>query len=111
MRESLVEKTVVEYARSRGWLAYKWSSPGTKGVHDHIFFKNGVCFTIEFKAPGKKATVLQRNCAKDLQKVGVLSALVDEIYKGKRLIDDVTCMVDATGFAYPLNFDIDGFNP
>ena len=111
MLESLVEKTVVEYARTRGWAVYKWSSPGVKGVHDDIFFKNGVAFTIEFKAPGKKATKSQRLCAETLFAAGIFSTCVDEIYKGKKLVDTITGIVDAIGYTYPVPFDIESFNP
>jgi len=110
MLEKLVEKTVVDYAESRGWASYKWASPGVKGVHDRIFFKRGVAFTIEFKAPGKKASKSQRLCAETLQKAGILSVCINEIYKGKEFIDTITPLVDARGYEYPVDFNINSFN-
>ena len=111
MRESLIESKVVEYARSRGWAAYKWASPGTKGVHDHIFFKGGLCFTIEFKAPGKKATKLQRMCAETLQSAGIYCACVDAIHVGKHIVDVLTRFVDGRDQPFMLPFDIESFKP
>ena len=47
--ESRIEKIVTAYARSKHWLAYKFSSPSNRGVPDHIYLRDGVVFFIEFK--------------------------------------------------------------
>lgn len=90
MKEEIIEDTVVAYAESRGWVAKKWATPGSKGTHDHIFFKNGLSFSIEFKAPGKKASPLQRTCAEDLAGALIPSRCVDAVYKGKIFVDAMT---------------------
>lgn len=90
MKESLIEQTCREYAESRGWLARKFSSPGNKGVHDYIYMKKGICFFIEYKAPGKKATKLQKDFAEELRAAGIVSRCCDAVYKGKILIDSMT---------------------
>ena len=53
MRESKIEKEVSRYAKDKGWLTYKFKSPGQRGVPDKIFMRNGIMFLIEFKATGK----------------------------------------------------------
>ena len=58
MRESYIEKAVCDYAKSKGWLVFKFL--GRRGVPDRIFIRNGTCFYIEFKAPGKEPTELQK---------------------------------------------------
>jgi len=41
MRESLIEKTSTEWAKSKGWLSYKFTSPGCMSVPDRIYLKDG----------------------------------------------------------------------
>ncbi len=60
MLEREIEKKVKDYAKSKGWLTYKWVSPQNRGVPDSIFIKDGNVVFIEFKAPGKKPTKLQQ---------------------------------------------------
>ena len=59
MRESEIEKKVSNYAKTQGWLSYKFVSPSNRGVPDRIYLKAGKCIFIEFKAPKKKPTKLQ----------------------------------------------------
>jgi len=86
MNEAMIENAVCEYAKSLGWLSKKWSSPGNKGIHDRIFFKRGRTFTIEFKAPGKKATKLQRSIAMELYAAGIPCVCIDDIFDGKQYV-------------------------
>jgi len=51
--ESELERTAVAYAESRGWWAAKFTSPGLRGVMDHIFIRNGRVLFVEFKRDGK----------------------------------------------------------
>ena len=59
MRESVVENKVRLFAKSKGWLSYKWKSANRRGVPDRLFFKNGRLIIIEFKAPGEVPTKKQ----------------------------------------------------
>ena len=89
MRESKIENEVCKYARSKGWLALKWSSPGEKGVPDRIFLKDyGEIFFIEFKATGKQPTRLQVVFGLKLIGMGFSVYFVDSIEQGKKLIDE-----------------------
>jgi hypothetical protein len=105
LKESLIEQTCREYAESRGCLARKFSSPGNKGVLDYIYFIHGVCFLIEYKAPGKKASKLQKDFAEELSAAGIVCRCVDAIYKGKIFIDSVVreARVSKNNVAYMIN--------
>jgi hypothetical protein len=59
MKESSLEKKLVTYAKSKGVLTYKWSSPAHRGVPDRIFIGKDRILFLEIKAPGKKPTELQ----------------------------------------------------
>lgn len=85
MRESSVEQTVNSYARENGWLAYKWTSPSQRGVPDMIYFRDGECLMIEFKAPGKKPTPYQHAIHKRLKAHGFHVYVVDNVAQGKLL--------------------------
>jgi hypothetical protein len=97
MLEEVVESKSVEFARRLGWKCYKWTSPGNRGLHDHLFFKNGVAFSIEFKAPGKKASALQRKVAEELVESGIPTRCIDHIYKAKEFIIEMNNMAEEAG--------------
>ena len=92
MRESFIEKTVTAYARGKGWLAFKFSSPGNKAVPDRLYIKGGLTIYIEFKAPNKKPTKLQAHTHKKMIEHGAKVFVVDSIAGGENVFDaiDVT---------------------
>lgn len=83
--EAKLEEKVCKYARSRGWLCYKWMSPSQNGVPDRIFFKDGVCQMIEFKAPRKQPTALQYAIHRQLKDHGFHVYVVSDFEQGKIL--------------------------
>ena len=87
MRESKIEKAVSDYAKARGWVNFKFSSPGQRAVPDRIFMKYGFTFFIEFKATGKHPTKLQRAMITRFIDYGFDVYVVDSIEYGKRIID------------------------
>lgn len=87
MLESSIERKVKSYARTRGWLAYKWVSPSNRGVPDGIFIRHGKMFFIEFKAPDKKVTKLQKKHITDLQRHGFKCYIVSDVEYGKSIVD------------------------
>ena len=51
MRESELERILVNETRKEGGKAYKWISPGNDGVPDRIvFFPDGKVYFVELKA-------------------------------------------------------------
>ena len=87
MRESKIEKEVCDYARKHHWLVYKFTSPGNRGVPDKIFIRNGAVFFIEFKAPNKTPSKLQKLIADRIKGEGIAVYTVDSIEYGKDIID------------------------
>lgn len=85
--EKTIEHRVCEYAKSKGCLAYKFSSPMCLGVCDRIFICNGRVWFIEFKRDGKKPTVAQMRHHLELARQGVAVYVVDNISLGKEIID------------------------
>ncbi len=85
MLESTIEKKVSEYAKSKGWLSYKFVSPSNRGVPDRIYIKGGECIFIEFKAPKKKPTKLQDKIIERIRNEGILVYIIDNIDEGKNI--------------------------
>lgn len=88
MLERDIEKRVKEYARSKGFLAYKFTSPGHIGVPDGLLISPvGFVIFMEFKQTGKKPTAMQQREIDRINQHGVLALVVDSVEQGKRLID------------------------
>ena len=85
MRESIIQCRVTRDARSKGWSAYKWSSPGRRAVPDYIYVKNAVWIVIEYKATGETPTHAQLFKHKQLAKQGIKVHVIDSIEDGVKL--------------------------
>lgn len=86
MREGLIEKKVTDNAKKKGWLSYKWVSTSQRGVPDRLYFKDGICVVVEFKATGKKATKYQQAIHLRLAAVGIKVHIVDSVDAGALLL-------------------------
>jgi len=87
MNESTIERAVCKYAKDKGCIVMKLAGPNQKGQPDRMFIKAGRVLFIEFKAPGKDLTTLQRKWFKDLQAQKMCVFFCDNIDDGKRAID------------------------
>jgi hypothetical protein len=88
MLERDIEKKVGEYAKGKGWLTYKFTSPGHRSVPDRIYISpGGQLVFIEFKREGGKATTLQLREHDRLRKHKQLVIIVYSVEDGKRVID------------------------
>lgn len=86
--EATIEKAVCEYAKSKGWLVYKFTSPGHLGVPDRLFIlPGGKVIFIEFKAPGKEPTPAQDREIRRIQTQGCHVWVCSDIEKGKAIVD------------------------
>ena len=88
MLEKQIEAKVCEYARSKGVLAYKFTSPARAAVPDRLLIApDGRVWFCEFKRTGQKPTPAQdREHAKlRVQKVNVF--VIDNVIEGKAMID------------------------
>ncbi len=87
-KESVIESAVSVYAKNKGFYVRKFKAPGNRGVPDKIFLSpSGVWFTIEFKAPGKEPTTLQKREMALIKKNMGHSYLVDNVEYGKEIIE------------------------
>ena len=89
--ERKIENAVSKYAESKGWLAFKFVSPGESGVPDHQYMQHGWMFFIEFKAPGEEPDERQLYQHRRIQtKGGHIVFIVDNIEQGRYAIDQMT---------------------
>lgn len=88
MLEKQIEKKVCDYAKEKGMLCYKFTSPSRRAVPDRLFInRDGEHFYIEFKREGEKATLAQEREHHRLRGHRVNVYVVDDVYAGKRIID------------------------
>ena len=87
MLESAIESAVCKYAKSKGWLVYKFVSPNNRGVPDRIMLRNGVILFVEFKATGKQPTTLQQYIIKRILGENFNVYVIDSVEIGKKTLD------------------------
>lgn len=88
MLEKEIEARVCEYARAKGVLAYKFTSPARAAVPDRLFIaKDGRVWFCEFKAEGKKPTPAQDREHIRLRQQNVTVFVIDNVSEGKTMID------------------------
>ena len=88
MLEKQIEAAVCEYAKAKGLLAYKFTSPSRMAVPDRLFIMpGGTMFFCEFKREGAKPTVAQKREHLTLRQHKVDVFVIDTIDEGKRMID------------------------
>lgn len=88
--EKVIETKVCDYAKSKGMLAYKFTSPNRAAVPDRMFITEGFVFFIEFKRLGKRPTPQQTREIDRLTNHGMAAFVIDNIEDGKKLIDDIS---------------------
>lgn len=88
MLEQQIEKKVCEYAKEKGLLVYKFTSPARTAVPDRMFVTiAGKVFFIEFKRNGAKPTPAQEREHLRLKGHRVWVYVVDNVDQGKFIID------------------------
>jgi hypothetical protein len=88
MLEKQIETKVCEYAKARGWLTYKFTSPGRAAVPDRLFISPmGKCVFIEFKREGQKPTPAQTREHQRLREQKVPVFVVDNVKDGETVVD------------------------
>lgn len=95
MLEKEIEAKVCAYAKEKGFLHYKFTSPAHFGVPDRIFFGDmGTVFLIEFKREGGKPTPAQDREAQRLSELDHRVYLIDTVEKGIEVIDGEAALLD-----------------
>ena len=88
MLEKEIESKGCKYAKERGWLTYKFTSPARRSVPDRIFISPaGLIIFIEFKATGKEPTEGQWREIQRLRDNGCFVLVVDALEDIKILVD------------------------
>ena len=88
MLEKQIEAKVCDYAKERGLLVYKFTSPNRMAVPDRMFVRpDGKIFFIEFKREGQKPTPAQDREHERLRGHGVLVFVVNNVTTGLWVID------------------------
>lgn len=88
--EKMVEAQVCDYAESKNCEVLKLNLKGRRGWPDRLFIFHGKVLFIEFKRLGEQLTSLQKFVHGVLQGHGMRVEVVDDHYKGRRLIDELT---------------------
>jgi hypothetical protein len=90
MLEKQIETKVCDYAKDRGLLAYKFTSPARAAVPDRLFvLPNGRMFFCEFKRSGQKPTPAQDREHTRLRGHKVNVWVIDGVNEGLRMIDEM----------------------
>ena len=90
MLEKDIEKKVCDYAKEKGLLVYKFTSPARAAVPDRMFITPaGTVFFVEFKRGGQKATPAQEREHARLRGHNVAVYVVDNVEEGIVTIEAV----------------------
>lgn len=88
--EAKVEAAIVRYAKSKGCLVYKFTSPSRRSVPDRLFITpNGVVGFLEIKAPGKEPTPAQAHQMRLIEKRNAPVDYADTKEKGIIWVDQL----------------------
>lgn len=94
MLEKQIEAKVCDYAKTKGMMVYKFTSPARAAVPDRMFIKNGRVFFIEFKRGGQKATEAQEREHHRLRQQAINVFVVDNVDAGKECIDTMCGLIE-----------------
>ena len=102
-KESQIEKKACDYAKSLGFLVFKFTSPGQRGVPDRCFISPaGAVLFLEFKTPGQKPDATQRAMMERLRKQGVAAGWASDYPRAARMITDFNHMPRSFNNTYDL---------
>lgn len=86
--EKSIEKSVGDYAKKKGCLYWKFTSPSNRSVPDRIIITpNGVVGFLELKQKGKKPTEAQAEKLAELTAHNVPAGWADNVLDAKKFID------------------------
>lgn len=80
MRESKIERALVDAVRKQGGIAFKFTSQTMNGIPDRlVLLPGGQIGFVELKAPGKQLRLLQKKRKAQLEALGFLVFTVDRL--------------------------------
>jgi len=87
VRESRIEKRLVEMVRQSEGIAMKLTSPSNRGVPDRlVLMPGGAMLFVEVKAPGQKLRKLQAHWFDLLESLGFRCEMVDSFEGVDRIV-------------------------
>jgi hypothetical protein len=92
--EKQIEAKVCDYAKTKGMMVYKFTSPARAAVPDRMFIRNGRVFFIEFKREGQKPTPAQEREHNRLRQQAINVFVVDNVEAGKECIDTMCGLIE-----------------
>jgi hypothetical protein len=102
MLEKQIEAKVCDYARSKGVLAYKFTSPARAAVPDRLFIRpDGHIWFCEFKRTGQKPTEAQEREHHKLRQHKVSVFVVDNVEDGVMMVNMMLDMMNMASHANP----------
>ena len=79
MRESKIERALVDAVRKQGGIAFKFTSQTMNGIPDRlVLLPGGQIGFVELKAPGKQLRLLQKKRKAQLETLGFPVFVVDK---------------------------------
>lgn len=92
MKESTLQQVCIRIAKRNGWRAFKWVSPGHRGVPDYIFLKGPPLrmIFVEFKQQGQKPTLIQQYMHRLLRAMGAQVEVIDDTDTARRVFGNAT---------------------
>lgn len=88
MLEKDIEKKVCDYAKGKGLLVYKFTSPNRAAVPDRLFIvPGGKVFFCEFKRTGQKPTPPQLREHVRISAQGCHVHVIDNVEAGIAMVD------------------------
>ena len=89
MQESQLEKKLTSEVKKRGGRAFKFTSPGKRGVPDRLILKpGGQALFVEMKAPGKPLEPLQVKRGSELRALGFKVYKIDSLDDIQKFIQE-----------------------
>jgi len=92
--EKQIEAKVCDYAKAKGMMVYKFTSPARAAVPDRMFIYKGRVFFIEFKREGQKPTPAQEREHNRMRQHQINVFVVDNVDAGKECIDTMCGLIE-----------------
>lgn len=86
MKESDIERQVVEFCQRHNLLCFKFVSPGHRGVPDRLIIGPGKVLFLELKRPGGYPTALQCHYIAEIAERKHTATWVDNYEQAKQVI-------------------------
>lgn len=90
MKESQIEKKLIQETERLNGKCFKFSSYGNNGVPDRIVLLDGKCYFVELKAPGKPLRPIQDYRKREFQKLGFTVRVIDSLQGVSEFIEEVS---------------------